>query len=112
MTSGAGVRLGCMDDADSPRRPDPPRRPAFCVRRVAIPPGDSRPHDDADWEDAIVVVGEGRVQLECRAGGRREFCRGDVLWLTGLDLRVVHNPGEETAVLVGVSRRQPTRPPA
>jgi hypothetical protein len=35
---------------------------------------------------------------------RRHFGCGDVLWLDGLPLRALHNPGRELAVLTAVSR--------
>ncbi len=48
--------------------------------------------------------------VECRAGGRRTFGSGDVLWLTGMGVRALHNDGAETAVLVAVSRRRVREP--
>lgn len=78
----------------------------FATRTVNIAPGRSRPYDDAEWHDTVIVVESGEVELECLAGGRRRFGRGAVLWLAGLGLRTLHNRGEETAVLAAVSRRQ------
>jgi hypothetical protein len=48
--------------------------------------------------------------VECRAGGRRTFESGDVLWLTGMGVRALHNDGAETAVLVAVSRQRVGEP--
>lgn len=79
--------------------------PSFVRREVVIAPGRSRPYDADEWRDALVVVEDGEVHLECRAGRRRPFVRGDVLWLTGLPLRALHNHGLEPAVLVAVTRR-------
>jgi hypothetical protein len=78
--------------------------PAFVRREVVVPPGSARPYDPAEWEDAIVVVERGEIELECRAGHLARFRRGDILWLTGLPLRVLRNHGGEPAVLVAVSR--------
>jgi Cupin domain len=78
---------------------------AFERRSVVVPPGDSRPYDRTEWQGAIVVVEHGTVELECVRGGRRRFERGDVLWLDGLPLRALHNPGEQDAVLVAIARR-------
>jgi hypothetical protein len=74
---------------------------------VSIPPGRSRLYDAAEWRDALVVVERGEIHIECRAGRFRPFRQGDVLWLTGLPLRALHNRGPETAVLTAVSRRGP-----
>ena len=69
-------------------------------------PGESRPSGDADWRDALVIVERGDVELECAAGGRRRFSGGAVLWLEGIDLRVLHNVGDGPVVLLAVSRRR------
>lgn len=83
-----------------------PLGPSFRARVVTVAPGGSRPYDEAEWRDALVVVECGEIELECGAGGRRRFGSGEVLWLAGLGLRALHNPGTETAVLVAVSRRR------
>jgi len=84
-------------------------RIAFTRRTVVLEPGTSRPSGDAEWRDAIVMVESGDVELECAAGGRRRFAAGAVLWLTGIDLRVLHNVGTGPVVLVAVSRRRVDR---
>jgi quercetin dioxygenase-like cupin family protein len=78
----------------------------FRRRTVVLGPGESRPSGDAEWRDAVVVVERGDVELECSAGGRRRFSGGAVLWLAGIDLRVLHNVGDDTVVLLVVSRRR------
>jgi hypothetical protein len=80
--------------------------PGFRRRTVVLGPGESRPSGDAEWRDALVVVERGDVELECAAGGRRRFSGGAVLWLAGIDLRVLHNVGDEAVVLLAVSRRR------
>jgi quercetin dioxygenase-like cupin family protein len=82
-----------------------PLGPSFRTRTVTIRPGDTRPYDAQEWQDALVVVECGAVVVECLAGGRRSFGTGDVLWLTGMGVRALHNEGQESAVLVAVSRR-------
>jgi glyoxylate utilization-related uncharacterized protein len=77
----------------------------FLRRAVTIEPGEHRPYDPDEWWDAIVYVEDGEVDLECRAGATTRFTRGDILWLTGLPLCRLHNPGLEPARLVAVSRR-------
>lgn len=85
--------------------------PSFELRLVVVAPRAERPYDEAEWRDAIVVVEHGRVELECRAGGRTGFGRGDLFWLFGLPLRALHNTGPEPAVLTAVSRRRPSTSP-
>jgi quercetin dioxygenase-like cupin family protein len=80
------------------------RSTEFVRRTVVLDPGESRPSHDAEWHDAIVMVECGDVELECAAGGRRRFAAGAVLWLTGIDIRVLHNVGAGPVVLVAVSR--------
>jgi len=88
----------------------PGRGAAFRRRSVVLEPGQSRPSGDAEWRDALVIVERGDVELECAAGGRRRFSGGAVLWLEGIDLRVLHNVGDEPVVLLAVSRRRDEEP--
>jgi quercetin dioxygenase-like cupin family protein len=75
------------------------------VRRVtSIGPGKAVPYDAAAWRDALVVVLSGELELECRAGGRRRFECGDILWLEGLDVRRLGNGGAVPTVLLAISR--------
>lgn len=77
---------------------------SFAARTVTVAPGDSRPHDEDEWQGTLIVVESGEIELRCRAGGRRRFGAGAVLWFTGLDLASVHNPGDEPAVFRGIRR--------
>jgi quercetin dioxygenase-like cupin family protein len=77
----------------------------FEIRAVGVEPGGHRIYHGAEWSDAIVVVKGGEIELECLSGARRRFKRGDLLWLSGLPLRALHNPGSEPALLLAVSRR-------
>jgi hypothetical protein len=79
----------------------------FGVRVVEVPPGGERPYDGAEWTGALVVVGRGEIELDCRDGDRPRFAGGAVLWLGGLPVRALRNPGAVPAVLVAISRRQP-----
>lgn len=79
---------------------------SFERRVVVIAPGTERRYDAAAWRGALVLVESGRIVLECADGGRREFGCGDLLWLDGLALRALRNPGRRPAVLVAVSRRE------
>jgi quercetin dioxygenase-like cupin family protein len=84
---------------------------AFDRRVVVLEPGASRPTHDDEWHDALVMVTCGDVDLECSAGGRRRFTAGAVLWLAGIDIRVLHNVGTDPVVLVAVSRSSPAHGP-
>jgi quercetin dioxygenase-like cupin family protein len=86
----------------------PERGPrGFTQRVVALAPGQSHDYVDADWADAIVLLAQGQVELEAVSGARRLFQRGDLLWLTCVPLRALHNPGPGGAVLVAISRAGP-----
>ena len=76
----------------------------FVRRAVVLEPGTSRPSHDAEWRDALVLLVQGDVDLECAAGGRRRFHAGAVLWLAGIGLRTLHNVGVDPVVLLAVSR--------
>jgi quercetin dioxygenase-like cupin family protein len=82
-----------------------PLGPSFRSRTVTIRPGASLPYAEHEWRDALVVVECGTVVVECDAGGRRTFTTGEVLWLSGIGVRALHNEGGESVVLVAVSRR-------
>ncbi|CAN5505008.1 hypothetical protein BH20ACT2_BH20ACT2_05930 [soil metagenome] len=82
-----------------------PLPPSFALKVVVVAPGTARTYDEAEWRDALVLVEHGRVELECCAGGRTGFGRGDLFWLAGLPLRALHNLGPEPAVLCAISRR-------
>jgi quercetin dioxygenase-like cupin family protein len=80
--------------------------PEWELRVVSVAPGGQRPYDENEWRDALVVVESGEIELECSAGGRRRFGAGSILWLFGLELRTLHNRGDEPALVVAVSRRR------
>ena len=80
--------------------------PGFGRGVITIAPGRARLYDAAEWRDALVVVEQGEIHIECRAGRFRPFLQGAVLWLTGLPLRALHNRGSVPAVLVAVWRTE------
>ncbi len=93
-------------DLDAPSlsflQTSPPR--AFALRLVTLRAGERVTFVAAEWDDALVVVERGTIELECSAGGRRTFAAGAVMFLTGLPLTAIHNPGTVTALLTAVSR--------
>ena len=74
------------------------------IREVAVAPGGDRPYDEGEWRDALVLVKSGEIELRGVSGASCLFSRGDLLYLEGVPLRALHNPGSEPAVLVAVSR--------
>ncbi|MQA98554.1 MAG: hypothetical protein GEV11_29660 [Streptosporangiales bacterium] len=77
---------------------------SFRLRVLVVAPGGVHPYDADDWPDAIVVVERGRIEL-CEADGSRlGLVSGGVVWLTGLQLSFLRNPGGEPAVITAVSR--------
>jgi hypothetical protein len=77
---------------------------SFARRTVTVAAGSERPYDPGEWFDSLVVVQDGEVELHGCSGELARFKRGDVLWLAGLPLRALRNPGPDPAVLVAVSR--------
>jgi len=89
---------------------DGPLPPRFRLRAVTIEPGGTRPYRADEWDDALVVVEAGEIELRCEAGGRRRFGAGAIMWLQGMGLAAMHNPGDVPTVLSAVSRRLPGGP--
>jgi hypothetical protein len=95
-----------LTDADGARRSFPGSRVphGFRLRRIVVDCGAERAYEEKEWVDAIVVVEEGEIELECVRGSRHRFGRGDVIWLVGLPLRVLRCSGTGPAILLAVSR--------
>jgi hypothetical protein len=79
--------------------------PAFELRVRVLPVGCAEPVDTADWDDSLVEVARGEIELEFVDGKRPRFRDGDVLWLDGLPVRFMRNCGPVSAVLVAIRRR-------
>lgn len=83
-----------------------PELPSAFVRRVTeLAPGGTVAFVPLDWRGAVVVVREGVVRVRLRSGVQRRFGAHEVLWLAGLDVLDLHNPGHGIAALVAVRRR-------
>lgn len=78
--------------------------PGFECRAVTVEPGGDRIYHDAEWQDALVLLARGEIELEWRDGRRHRLSSGEVFWLAGLPLRRLHNHGAEAAQLVAISR--------
>jgi hypothetical protein len=85
-----------------------PLRPGQRFRRhaVTLSAGATLPFVDEEWRGALVVVEQGAVDLCCSRGARRRFTTGAVLFLDGLGLVALNNPGTGELRLVALSRRQ------
>jgi quercetin dioxygenase-like cupin family protein len=81
-----------------------PLPPGFRRWSVTLAPGETLPYAEDDWRDALVTVTEGRIEVECLAGGHAVFGAGSMVWMVGLELRAIHNRGDEPAVMVAVAR--------
>ena len=103
MSSGSPSGLPSVEDDDAPVPTRP--GPAFRRRSVTIRAQETVPYVADDWRDAIVMIERGSVDLCCVRGGRRRFVEGAILFMDGLALESLHNPGVEDVVLVAVSRR-------
>jgi hypothetical protein len=79
-------------------------RSGFERRLVRIPAGGDHAYDESEWRDELVIVVCGTIELEGLTGGRWPFERGAILWLQDLPLRALHNPGDQAAILMTVSR--------
>jgi hypothetical protein len=92
-----GDRLSFLD------RRVPPR---FQVRRIAVAPGAERAVQEGEWDDALVVIERGTIELECLNGARRSFGSGDILCLCRLPLRLLRNRGRSPVLVSAISRRR------
>jgi FAD/FMN-containing dehydrogenase len=75
--------------------------------RVILAPGAELALVEPGWEDRMIVVEAGEIELECRGGATVRFVRGDLLFVRGLAVRLIRNPGQMSAVLVTVERHIP-----
>ncbi len=76
----------------------------FARWTVAIEPGGSRADDPVEWRDALVVVRAGSLEIVGACGVRLTLPRGAVLWLAEIARRELRNPGNDTTVVVALSR--------
>ena len=81
----------------------------FRKRVIELTTNDELRIDAAAWWDAIVFLEAGEVELECSAGERRRFAPGAVLCLVP-PVQALRNCGDDSARLIVISRRTPTRP--
>jgi hypothetical protein len=83
--------------------------PAGFSRRVfRVAPGHELGVEPARLSDAIVVVEQGEVELECRAGTCWRFECGSMIPIELLPVSHLRSVGPGPLVLVAVSRARPT----
>jgi hypothetical protein len=78
---------------------------ARCVFRVA--PRLELAFVPGGLPDAIVVIEQGELELECRAGTCRRFGRCSMIPIARPPMALFRSVGSRPLVLVAVSRRQP-----
>lgn len=83
--------------------------PGFDRRVVELGPFAELAYDPASWQDAIVFVRSGAIEIECADGERGRFGRDDVLCLACLSIECVRNTAAEPARLLVVSRGRERR---
>ena len=79
----------------------------FCRRVFRVAPGRELGMRATDLRGAIVLVEQGELELECRAGGHRRFGRGSMLALARLPVARIRSVGTGPLVLVAGSRASP-----
>jgi hypothetical protein len=78
---------------------------------TTIQPADGIAYDESEWAGAVVVVMSGRLHLEWWSGEQLCCEEGEVLFLTGLNLRQISNPGLTPLVLKSIRRKSGARKP-
>ena len=76
----------------------------FGRRTIELAPASVLVYDAASWQDAIVFVLAGEIELECSSGERRRFREGDILCLAPFPLRLLRNVGTGPARLLAIWR--------
>jgi hypothetical protein len=79
--------------------------PAGFSRRVfRVAPGRALGVEPGRLSDAIVLVEQGELELECRAGTCRRFGRGSMIPIARLPIAHLRNVGPGPLVLAAISR--------
>ena len=82
----------------------------FERRLIRLPAHAERAYESGEWDDELVVIVCGAVELEGVSGRRWRFEKGSIFWLQEQPLRAIHNPAAEPAILMAVSRPMNSRP--
>jgi hypothetical protein len=79
---------------------------ALDIRTVHLAPLSTLAFDAGAWRDCLVEVECGELGLQLLAEEERRFGPGDVLWLVGLPIVALRNPGYRPTVVIAASRRR------
>jgi hypothetical protein len=79
----------------------------FSRRVFRVAPGLELGTNSHDLHEALMLVEQGELELECRAGTRRRFGHGSMIAIAGLPVARVRSVGTRSLVLVAVSRTSP-----
>lgn len=94
--------MSCEDELGLERLARDPAR--FSKEFVELAPGDELRVDPALWQDAIVFVEHGEIELECISGECRRFAPTSIVCFSPV-MRLLRNRGDEPVRLVAISRR-------
>jgi hypothetical protein len=98
--AGAELRfLPDLLDRDHPNR--------FLRSVIRLAPGASLSCSDPSWRDALLVLGQGEIEVRTPDGSTGRFSTGAVIAVADIPLSVVHAVGPEHAVLAAVRRCAP-----
>ncbi len=76
----------------------------FRLRTRVLEAGKELPFRPSEWDDALVVVEIGELEIECWSGASAGFRQGAVLEFAGLTPRCLRNPGDGPLILSVLSR--------
>ena len=76
----------------------------FGKRTVELAPACVLAYDASSWQDAIVFVIAGEVEVECSSGERRRFHEGDILCLAPFPVRLLRNVSAVPTRLLAIWR--------
>jgi hypothetical protein len=76
----------------------------FEIRLVVLEPGDDVCCESSTLLEGLVEVECGELDLHLRHNRRFRVRAGDVLWLSGLGVWRLSNPGRTPAALTGLTR--------
>jgi hypothetical protein len=82
-----------------------PLSAGFRARAIRLAAGHEHRYDSSDWNDALVIVRHGSLELETSRGVRHTYLAGSVLCLANLPLQLLRNPGPLQTDLLAISLR-------
>jgi hypothetical protein len=79
----------------------------FARRTIRLAPGEDMQFAPTWWRGTLVVIRTGCLEVTWSSGSSQRFDDGDVLWLDGLPVRLLGNPGRTETLLIGLRRTSP-----